>query len=70
MESSSYENYDEIEMLLGHLVIGNLLLVIGNRQLVDGVLDIRTISDLKCTFRPSSPNELDLEAGNLVFRMS
>ena len=32
MESSSYENYDEIEMLLGHLVIGNLLLVIGNRQ--------------------------------------
>ena len=33
LESSSYENWDEIEMLFGHLVIGNLQLVIGNRQL-------------------------------------
>ena len=33
MESSSYENWDEIEMFFGHLVIGNLQLVIGNRLL-------------------------------------
>ena len=32
MESNSYENRDEIEMLFGYLVIGNLQLVIGNRQ--------------------------------------
>ena len=32
MESSLYENWDEIEMLFGHLVICNLQLVIGNRQ--------------------------------------
>ena len=36
MESSSYENWDEIEMLFGHLVSDNLQLVIGNRQLVIG----------------------------------
>ena len=30
MESSSYENWDEIEMLFGHLVIGNLQFVICN----------------------------------------
>ena len=33
MESSSYENWDEIEMFVGHLVIGNLQLVIDNRLL-------------------------------------
>ena len=33
MESSLYENWDETEMLFGHLVIGNLQLVIGIRQL-------------------------------------
>ena len=33
MESSSYVYRDEIEMLFGNLVIGNLELVIGNRQL-------------------------------------
>ena len=33
MESSSYENWDEIEMFFGHLVISNLQLVIGNRPL-------------------------------------
>ena len=32
MESSSYE----IEMFFGHLVIGNLQLVIGNRLLAEG----------------------------------
>ena len=32
MESSSYENWDEIEMLFGHLVIGNLQFVINNWQ--------------------------------------
>ena len=30
MESSSYENWDEIEMLFGHLVIGNLQFLISN----------------------------------------
>ena len=33
MESSSYENWDEMEMLFGHLVFGNLQLVIDNRLL-------------------------------------
>ena len=33
MESSLYENWDEIEMLFGHLVISNLQLESGNRQL-------------------------------------
>ena len=33
LESSSYENWNEIEMLFGCLVIGNLQLVICNRQL-------------------------------------
>ena len=33
MESNSYENWDEIEMFSGHLVISNLQLVIGNRPL-------------------------------------
>ena len=37
MESSSYENWDKIEMLFGHLVICNLQLVIGNKQLVIGI---------------------------------
>ena len=36
MESSSYENWDEIEMLFGHLVIGNLQFVISNWQQVIG----------------------------------
>ena len=36
LESSLYENWDEIEMLFGHLVMANLQLVIGNKQLVIG----------------------------------
>ena len=31
LESSSYENWDEIEMLFGHLVIGNLQIAICNQ---------------------------------------
>ena len=34
MESSMYENWDEIEMLFGHLVIGNLPFAISNWQQV------------------------------------
>ena len=30
MESNSYDNWDEIEMFFGHLVIGNWHFVIGN----------------------------------------
>ena len=36
MESNSYENWDEIEMFFGHIVIGNWKFAIGKLQFVGG----------------------------------